>query len=65
MNLGGRGDASCIGHKLTNSFDIQRVLSRQQMSQRIGHGVLTLASCNLQNLHVHLVGDFLRMRRAQ
>lgn len=65
MNLGRRGDASCINHKLANTVDVQRVLSRQQMSQRIGHGVLTFASCNLQNLHVHSVGDFFRMRRAQ
>lgn len=65
MDLGRRGDASCIDHKLANTVDVQRVLSRQQMSQRIGHGVLTFASCNLQNLHVHFVGDFLRVRRSQ
>ena len=29
------------------------------LPQRIGHGVLTFASGNLQNLHVHLVGHLL------
>ena len=65
MDLGRRGDASCIDHKLANTVDLQRVLCRQQMPQRIGHRVLTFASCNLQNLHVHFVGDLLRMRRSQ
>lgn len=65
MDLGRRGDASCIDHKLANTVDLQRVLCRQQMSQRIGHGVLTFASCNLQNLHVHFVRDLLRMGRSQ
>jgi len=65
MDLGRRGDASCIDHKLANTVDLQRVLSRQQMSQRIGHRVLTFASCNLQNQHVHFVRDLLRMRRSQ
>ena len=65
MDLGRRGDASCIDHKLANTVDLQRVLSRQQMSQRIGHGVLTFPRGNLQNLHVHFVGHFLRMRRSQ
>jgi hypothetical protein len=65
MDLGRRGDASCIDHKLTNLFDIDRVLSRQQMSQCIGHRVLILLRGNLQNQPVHLVGDLLRMRRSQ
>jgi len=31
---------------------------RQQMPERIGHGVLTFVSRQLQNLHVHSVGHF-------
>jgi hypothetical protein len=65
MDLGRRGNASCIGHKLTDSFDVQRVLSRQQMAQRIGDGILTFLCSKLQNLHVHLVGDLLCVRRSQ
>ena len=65
MNVGRSRDDSGIGHKLTNSGDIQGVLSRQQMSQRIGHCCLTLVSGQFQNLHIHFVRDFLRMSGSQ
>ena len=61
MNFGRRGNATCIRHKLTDSFDINRVLSRQQMSQRIGDRILSFASRKLQNLHVYFVRDFFGM----
>ena len=61
MNVGRRGDDGCICHELTNTFDIQRVFRLQQMSQRIGHCVLTLTSRQFQNLYVHFIGDLLRM----
>lgn len=65
MNVGRRRDDGCIRHEFTNTFDIQRVFSRQQISQRIGDCVLALVSREFQNLHVHFVGDFLRMSGSQ
>lgn len=65
MDVGGRRYAGRIGHKLTNSCGVQRMLRRQQMSQRIGDGILTFASRKFQNLHVHFVGHFFRMRCSQ
>lgn len=59
MNVGRRGDFRRIRHEFTNTFDVQREFSRQQVSQRIGHRILTFVSRELQNLHVHFVGDFL------
>ena len=58
MNVGRRGDTGRVGYEFTNAFNIQRMFGRQQMSERIGHGVLTFVSGQLQNLHVHFVGHF-------
>ena len=58
MNVGRRGNTGRVRHEFANAFDIERVFCRQQMSQRIGHGVLTFVSRQLQNLHVHSVGHF-------
>ena len=65
MDVSGRRDAGRISDKLTSAFDVQRVFSRQQISQSIGHSVLTFVCRNLQNLHIHFVRDFLRMSGAQ
>ena len=65
MNVGRSGDAGRISDKFTNTFDIQRVLRRQQMSQRIGDRILTFASCQFQNLHIHFVRHSLGMSGPQ
>ena len=65
MNIGRSRDAGCISDKFTNAFDVQRVFSRQQMSQCIGHSVLAFVCRQFQNLHVHFVRDFLRMSGSQ
>ena len=65
MDVGRRGDAGCISDKFTNTFDVQRVFSRQQISQCIGHGVLAFVCRQFQNLYIHFVRDFLRMRGSQ
>ena len=65
MDVGRRGDAGRVGHEFADSCDIQRMFGRQQISQRIGHGVLTFVSRQFQNLHVHFVGHFLRMSGSQ
>ena len=58
MNVGRRGNTGRVRHEFANTFDIQRMFGRQQMPERISHGVLTLLSGQLQNLHVHFVGHF-------
>ena len=65
MNVGRRRDAGRIRHKLTNAFDVQRVFSRQQVSQCIGHGILTFVSRQFQYPHVHFVSHFFGMSGAQ
>ena len=65
MNVGRRRDAGRISHKFTNAFDVQRVFSRQQIPQSIGHGVLAFVSRQFQNLHVHFVSHFFGMSGAQ
>ena len=65
MDVGGRGDTGRISDKFTNAFDVQRVFSRQQVSQCIGHSVLAFVCCQFQNLYVHFVRDFLRMSGSQ
>ena len=65
MDVGRRRDAGRVGHEFADACDIQRVFGRQQVSQRIGDGVLTFASRQFQNLHVHFVGHFLRMSGTQ
>lgn len=65
MNVRRRGNASRISHQFAHSIDIQRVFSRQEMPQRIGHDVLTFMSRQFQNLHVHFVGHFFCMRGSQ
>jgi hypothetical protein len=44
MNVGRRGNTGRVRHEFANSFDIKRMFGRQQMPQRIGHGVLTFLS---------------------
>ena len=58
MNVGRRGNTGCVRHEFTNAFDINRMFGRQQVPERIGHGILTFVSRQLQNLHVHSVGHF-------
>jgi hypothetical protein len=58
MNVGRRGNTGRVRHEFTNAFNIKRMFSRQQMPERIGHGILTFVSRQLQNLHVHFVGHF-------
>lgn len=65
MDVGGRGDTGRISDKFTNAFDVQRVFSRQQISQCIGHSVLAFVCCQFQNLHIHFVRNFLRMSGSQ
>ena len=65
MNVGGRGDTGRISDKLTNAFDVERVFSRQQVSQCIGHSVLAFVCRQFQNLYIHFVRDFLRMSGSQ
>ena len=65
MNVGWSRDAGCISDKLANAFDVQRVFSRQQISQCIGHSVLAFVCCQFQNLYIHFVRDFLRMSGSQ
>ena len=47
MNVGPGGNAGRVRHEFANAFDIKRVFGRQQMSQRISHGVLTFVSRQL------------------
>lgn len=65
MDVGGRGDTGRISDKFTNTFDVQRVFSRQKISQCIGHSVLAFVCCQFQNLYIHFVRDFLRMSGSQ
>lgn len=65
MDVGRRGDTGRISDKLTNAFDVERVFSRQQISQCIGHSVLAFVCCQFQNLYIHFVRDFLRMSGSQ
>jgi len=58
MDVGRGRNTGRVRHKFANTFDIKRMFGRQQMPERIGHGVLTFVSRQLQNLHVHLVGRF-------
>jgi len=65
MYVGRRGNTGRVRHEFTNAFDIKRMFGRQQMPQRVGHGVLTFPSGDVQNLNVHFVGRFFRMSGAQ
>ena len=58
MYVGRVGNTGSVRHEFANAFDIKRMFGRQEMPERISHGVLTFVSCQLQNLHVHFVGHF-------
>jgi len=65
MNVGRGGNTGGVRHEFANAFDIKRMFGRQQMSQCIGHGVLTFVSRQLQNLHVHFISHLFRMTGSQ
>jgi|GEM_PF-1749245 len=65
MYVGRRGNTGRVRHEFTNAFDIQRAFRRQQMPQRVGHGVLTFLSGDVQNLDIPFVGHFFRMSGSQ
>jgi hypothetical protein len=65
MDVGRCGNAGGVRHEFANAFDIQCVFGRQEMSQRVGHRVLTFVSRKVQNLHVHLVSHFFGVRVSQ
>jgi len=59
MDVGRGGNTGRVRHEFANTFDIRRMFGRQQMPERIGHGVLTFVSRQFKNLNVHFVGHFL------
>jgi hypothetical protein len=65
MDVRGRGNATRILHEFTDTFDINGVFCGQQMTQHVGHRVLTFLGGKLQNLHVPFVRNAFRMSRSQ
>jgi hypothetical protein len=65
LDVGRCGNAGRVRNEFADAFDIDCVFGRKQMSQGIGHSVLTFLGGQLQNLHVHFVSHFFRMSGSQ
>jgi len=65
MDVRDRGNATRIPHEFADTFDIEGLFGRQQMTQRVGHRVLAFLGGKLQDLHVPFVGNAFRMSRPQ
>lgn len=65
MDVGRCRNRSGIRHQFSDLIDIKRVFGGQQMTQRVGHRILTFVSGQMQNLHVHFVSHFFGMSGPQ